>query len=115
MHVTLYLVWLNRSTCFVVLFFFFNDTAPPEIYTSFPTRRSSDQPYRVAAPVARTALCLVDGAAGGRRAARRHGLPPDLLPPGEFLPARAVVLAHRTLGRPPELHRRVHEGSAVLA
>src|SRR5688572_31817903 len=33
----------------VVLFFFFNDTATTEIYTSFPTRRSSDLLVRHAA------------------------------------------------------------------
>src|SRR6266567_6660971 len=31
---------------FFFFFFFFNDTATTEIYTSFPTRRSSDRPSR---------------------------------------------------------------------
>src|SRR5216684_5075999 len=47
---------------FFFLFFFFNDTATTEIYTSFPTRRSSDLADEAA-------LCL---------GVPRHGL--DLLP-----------------------------------
>src|SRR2546430_5632237 len=33
------------SLFFAFLDFFFNDTATTEIYTSFPTRRSSDLPF----------------------------------------------------------------------
>src|SRR5579883_3572390 len=35
------LIYYSSYFCFF-LFFFFNDTATTEIYTSFPTRRSSD-------------------------------------------------------------------------
>src|SRR6266480_7220719 len=38
---------------FFFFFFFFNDTATTEIYTSFPTRRSSDLPAGVAAELLR--------------------------------------------------------------
>ena len=42
---TLLLILLSRGRPRVAsLFFFFNDTATTEIYTSFPTRRSSDLP-----------------------------------------------------------------------
>src|SRR6202795_3645115 len=33
---------LSASNLQILIIFFFNDTAPTEIYTSFPTRRSSD-------------------------------------------------------------------------
>src|SRR2546430_10373836 len=48
---------LQRSVTPVILFFFFNDTATTEIYTSFPTRRSSDlpRPTRASASASRTA------------------------------------------------------------
>src|SRR5690349_22282466 len=39
---TIALLYLSYSHLFFFFFFFFNDTATTEIYTSFPTRRSSD-------------------------------------------------------------------------
>src|SRR5574339_1283534 len=38
----MFIFFLYTSWCFGAFFFFFNDTATTEIYTLFPTRRSSD-------------------------------------------------------------------------
>src|SRR2546425_12550828 len=38
----IFLIFIILFSLFLFFFFFFNDTATTEIYTSFPTRRSSD-------------------------------------------------------------------------
>src|SRR2546425_12499790 len=45
----IFLIFIILFSLFLFFFFFFNDTATTEIYTSFPTRRSSDLPEGAAA------------------------------------------------------------------